>query len=135
MFNIVVSTLCTLTYKSNPQILLNLFLFFVHKCFACSMYVHHLCSVPIRARREWLIPWNWSLLSVVSHHMGAGSWAQVLFKINECFYLPSHLSGSCSGLVKVAQKEDYYYTNFTEQWGQRTETQGFCCWHHLLDKF
>lgn len=33
------------------------------------------------------------LLFVMSHHMGAGSWAQVLYKTNRCFYLPSHLSG------------------------------------------
>lgn len=47
-----------LELKLEQNVPLQFLKFYVCGCFAC-MYVHHVCAVPMEAKRGHLIHWNW----------------------------------------------------------------------------
>jgi hypothetical protein len=64
-----------------------------------SLCLHVGMCMPVKVRWRHPVPWNW--VTVVSHHVGAGDWTQVLFKSSCCSKLQSHLSIPCSALLLV----------------------------------
>jgi hypothetical protein len=55
------------------------------------MYVHHICPLPMKAKRGCQMLWNWNT-NIVSFHVCARSQTWVFCKSSKCSYLLNHLS-------------------------------------------